>query len=318
MTRARQTVTHVPIAQLRAHPANIRDDLGDLTDMGRSIKEHGILQPLTATEDREHDGKLLLLAGHRRLGGAILANLDVVPVIIRHDITDPAEQLVVMLVENTQRRDLNGMERAQAYGALRNQGLTVSEIARRTGSHVSTVSSYLNLLLLDEEEREEVRTGEVSASEAIAEVRERHQVARAAQGAPTLGRPKVGPYFGPDHRLAKVVRKGCAHRGRGTTIVGGVGCGPCWEQAVRQEAEPSRAEPSRAEPSRAEPSRASDYDEAVVIRRLNGDQTVRTRKADRIEIVRRAQARGMSQLDIERVTGLTKVDRYVDWGLEAS
>lgn len=231
--RARQTVAHVPIERLTAHPANIRDDLGDLTEMALSIREHGILQPLTATEDLEHDGNLLLLAGHRRLAAACLARLDSVPVIIRHGLDDPAEHLVVMLVENTHRRDLNPVERAEAYGALRSRGLTVTEIARRTGAHASTVSYYLNLLMLGPVERQQVAEGELPSTTAIATVREARQEARVAEGAPLRGRPKGGSWFNGTHRLAATVKALCDHDG---TKVGGIGCGPCWERVILDDA----------------------------------------------------------------------------------
>lgn len=298
MNAPRQTITHVPIELLRAHPANIRDDLGDLTEMALSIKEHGILQPLTATEDPGHPGKLLLLAGHRRLGGATLAGLKALPVVIRHGVANEDDQLVLMLVENTHRRDLNPVERAEAYGALRNRGLTISEIARRTGTLASTVSYYLNLLMLDPVERQEVREGTRNSTEAIATVRDARQEARAQAGAPLRGRPKAASasWFGPTHRLASTVRAICNH---GAAKVGQCGCGPCWERAIIAEHQGEDLQP------------AAKYDESAVLRRLNGDHSAHLRKADRVEVVRRAQARGMSYLDIERLTGITKVERYV-------
>src|SRR5689334_8869251 len=124
----RQTVTHLTVEQLAEHPGNIRDDLGDLEDMARSIREHGILQPLTVTEGA--GDKFLLLAGHRRLAAARLVGMKHVPVVIRHGVSEVSDQLVLMLVENCQRRDLNPIEKAEAFGALRNRGLSVTEIAR--------------------------------------------------------------------------------------------------------------------------------------------------------------------------------------------
>jgi ParB family chromosome partitioning protein len=265
--KPRQTVTHVPIGRLTAHPSNIRDDLGDLTEMARSVAEHGILQPLTVTEDLEHEGKLLLLAGHRRLGAACLAKLDVVPVIIRHGLHAEDEQMVVMLVENTQRRDLNPVERAEAYAALRNRGLIITEIARRTGSSIASISYYLRLLDLPDDELEEVRAGERPVSQALAQVRAERQEERLRLAGRPVGRPKgraTTPYFSDSHPLAKVVRARCNHRG--VPKVGSVGCGACWEQVIRNDV--AGAEPSRAEPSRARPLKP--YDEAVVHRDHQG------------------------------------------------
>ncbi|WP_067434113.1 ParB/RepB/Spo0J family partition protein [Nocardioides jensenii] len=238
MTRPRQSITHVPLERLIAHPANIREDLGDLDDMAQSIREHGILQPLTATEHAE-SGHLLLLAGHRRLAAAQLAGLDVAPVVIRHDVTDPTEHLVLMLVENTQRLDINPIDRAETYDSLRISGLSIAEIARRTGTSYQTVHYYLNLLMLDDEERGEVRLGIRGVTKAMEQVRAERKAERVAADKRPVGRPPgkaTKPYFGDTHPLAKAVRALCDHRGR--PKVGTVGCGPCWEQAVRDDASP--------------------------------------------------------------------------------
>jgi ParB family chromosome partitioning protein len=237
MTKPRQSVTHVPIERLTAHPANIRDGLGDLTEMARSIAEHGILQPLTVTEDLQHDGQLLILAGHRRLGAARLARLDVVPVIIRHDMGDEDEHLVVMLVENTQRRDLNPIERAEAYAALRNRGLTLTDVARRTGTSIPSISYYLGLLDLPEDELNEVRNGLRPVSQAVAQARAARQEERLKLAGRPVGRPKgraTTPYFSESHPLARAVYALCDHRG--VPKVGKVGCGACWEQTIRDAA----------------------------------------------------------------------------------
>lgn len=64
----------------------------------------------------------------------------------------------------------------------------------------------------------------------------------------------------------------------------------------------------------------SDFDEAVVLRALEGDRTVlgaRGLTAERVEIVRRAKERGWTYSDIERITGITKPDRYVLPGPES-
>lgn len=233
MTRPRQTVAHLPIEQLTAHPDNIRDDVGDLSEMAASIREHGVLQPLTATEHPTLDGIFVLLAGHRRLAAAVMAHQPQVPVIIRHGLTDPTEHTVVMLVENTHRRELSPVERAKAYGRLRDQGLTLTEIARRTGAKPSTVSYYLNLLQLDDETLDKVANGEVPSTHAIAAVRDLRQGQRITDGAARRGRPTA--YFGPAHPLASIVRERCNH-GHGGVPFGSVGCGPCWEEAIRADA----------------------------------------------------------------------------------
>lgn len=267
--KARQTVTVQPVSRLVANPANIRDDLGDLTEMASSIREHGVLQPLTATETA--GDQLLLLAGHRRLAAAQLVGLTSVPVIIRHHIADEAEQTIVMLVENVQRRDLSPVEKAEAFASLRNRGLTLSDIARRTGVRQST---------------------------AIAAVREVRRARREAAGAPERGRPVVvEPYhFGLEHPLSPQVARICGHTTR-PRVNQSLGCGQCWEAVIRADATGS-------------PMPEAAFDEVVVARIVDGRTDVHATSADRFEVARRWRAQGRSLSDLAARTGWN-VFRYV-------
>lgn len=296
---ARQTVTHLAVEQLVDHPGNIRDDLGDLSELALSIREHGILQPLTVTESE--DGRFLLLAGHRRLGAARKAGIARVPVVIRHGVTDEALQLVLMLVENCQRRDLSPIEKAEAYGALRNRGLTQGEIARQVGVSRATVSHYLTLLELPDHERQELRNGNFTAQEAFTTARALREGERkeARPTGGTRGRPKgskTTPWFGDKHPLAKAVRGLCDHRGR--VKVGGVGCGPCWEQAIRQADELTPA-----------PEDAHDIDSTVVQSVLDGDYKRPCNPAEKREVLKRWLYGGRPIAELTRLTGW-RAERY--------
>lgn len=189
MTRPRQTVTVLSVEQLKRHPENIREGLGDVADMARSIREHGIVQPLTVTEHETLEDTYVILDGHRRLAGAMLAQESRVPVVIRHDV-EAADHTVLMLVTGTHRRELNPVERARGYARLRDDfGLNMTEIARRCGTHTSQVSTYLNLLRLPEETIAQVEAGEVPVGNAIAGVRQQRQAERTRNGTPLRGRP---------------------------------------------------------------------------------------------------------------------------------
>jgi ParB family chromosome partitioning protein len=294
MTKPRQTITHIKAELLTAHPDNIRDDLGDLGDLARSIIEHGILQPITVTEHRL--GGFLILAGHRRFAAGRQAGLTSFPAIIRHDLTDHAEQLVVMLVENVQRRDLSPVEKAEALGALRHRGVTPAEISRRTGIHASTVSSLLALLDLDEESRQNVRAGHLNAGDAIAAVREVRRAQRIRMGGPTRGRPVIAePAHFNTHPLLPLVSSICGHTTRpkvGNTMC----CGQCWEAVIRADATGQ----TMPEPT---------YDEAVVQRICAGDTSVHACPCDRVEVVRRWIEQGKPVNELARRTGW-KVERY--------
>lgn len=235
MTAVRQSAAMLPIDDLTPHHANVREDLGDLTELAFSIRENGIVQPIVVTEHPTLDGKFLILAGHRRHAAARLVGHPKVPVVIRHGEEAAIDHVVLMLVENLQRSDLNPLEKAEALGALRQQGMSQSEIARRVGIHASQVSYYLMLLDLDEESRELLRNGEARVGDAQALIREQRKTTRASNGAAERGRPVQveAPWLSLAHPLADKVKTTCDHSTR--PKVGRVGCGQCFESAIRED-----------------------------------------------------------------------------------
>lgn len=242
---------HIHIDRIHPHPDNIRDDLGDLTDMAASIRAHGILQPVAIEPHPSLPGHYQILAGHRRYAAAKRARLDMVPVTFR-DAGAEAEPEELMLVENCQRADLNPMDKAEAMGALRRKGFTAARIARSVGLSDATVGYYLALLDLDVKAQEKVRAGNLSAQEAVAAVRRIRKRGRAADG-----KPAVGPVWEPDHftrqhplaRRAAVLCDGREHSMR--RRVGKLACGECWETVIRADERTVAAALAQAESLRS-------------------------------------------------------------------
>jgi ParB/RepB/Spo0J family partition protein len=211
MTRARQTIAHLPVEQLTANPANVRDDLGDLTDLARSILELGVLEPLLVTE--HPDGGYLLLDGHRRLGAGSQLGMKSFPVIIRHDVADTAEQIVTMLATDVHKKAFTPMQRARAYGHLRDvEKLTGQQIAKRVGVSTATVATYLNMLHLQHEIAEQARRRRDQGDR-------RPRLGRRAAPGRARGRRQACPgptertgHFGVDHPLAAAARAMCRHK----------------------------------------------------------------------------------------------------------
>ena len=115
-----------------------------LIELSQSIKEHGIIQPLTV---RKRGDIYELVAGERRLRAAKLASLGEVPCTLV-DITD-TQSAQIALLENLQREDLNYIEEAEAYYNLMNDhNFTQEEIASKMGKKQSTVANKLRLLKL--------------------------------------------------------------------------------------------------------------------------------------------------------------------------
>lgn len=119
------------------------DRLGELAD---SVRENGILQPLTVRASE--DGRYELISGERRLRAARLAGLTEIPCIFI--MADDRTSAVFALIENLQRADLNCFEEAQAlYVLLDSYKLTREELAEKTGLSLPAISNKLRLLKLE-------------------------------------------------------------------------------------------------------------------------------------------------------------------------
>lgn len=158
---------YLPISQVESCAGQPRKHFDDaaLADLADSIREHGIIQPLTVR--KLASGYYQIIAGERRWRAARLAGLTEVPVrIIEADDRRTAE---LALVENLQREDLNPIEEAKGYRALIEEyGLTQEETARSVGKSRPTVANAMRLLSLCPQVLAMVEKGELSAGHARA------------------------------------------------------------------------------------------------------------------------------------------------------
>lgn len=121
-------------------------DESKLYELSQSIKEHGILQPLTVKQIEKDLYELI--AGERRLRAAKLIGLTTVPVIVKKFSRE--ESMVLSIIENIQRHDLSYFEEAQSYRKLIEEcHLTQEELAKKLGKTQSTVANKLRLLKLE-------------------------------------------------------------------------------------------------------------------------------------------------------------------------
>jgi len=165
-------VLEVPLDLIAANPHQPRKgfDEDKLKELAASIQEHGIIQPLVLTAQdpvAESAHKYALIAGERRLRAAKLAGLSTVPAILRE--TDSQNHLLVALIENVQRADLNPLETATAYQSLSVEfGLSHKEISKRVGKSRTAVTNTLRLLDLPDVVQQAVRKNQVSMGHARA------------------------------------------------------------------------------------------------------------------------------------------------------
>ena len=135
----------------------------ELAELAASIKETGILQPIMVR--RKGDGIYELIAGERRWRAAKEAGLETIPVVIRN--CSDQESLLLALVENLQREDLNPMETARAYSRMMNEfGLTQDAIAVKVGRDRSSVANFVRLIHLHPEVQELVEGGTLTIGHA--------------------------------------------------------------------------------------------------------------------------------------------------------
>lgn len=141
------TINEVPIDQIEANPDQPRREFDPvaLEELANSIKQLGLVQPITLRQLDEH--KFQIIAGERRWRASQLAGLTAIPAYIRTIKDENVMELA--LVENIQREDLNAIEIALAYEHLQEKsGLTQEKIAARVGKSRVAVTNYLRLLRL--------------------------------------------------------------------------------------------------------------------------------------------------------------------------
>ncbi|HEY0831578.1 MAG TPA: ParB/RepB/Spo0J family partition protein [Candidatus Dormibacteraeota bacterium] len=157
----------IAVDQIRPSHQQVRTrfDAEPLGELAESIRLHGVLQPLLVR--RLADG-YELIAGERRWRAARLAGLTAVPAVVRTDAGND-EQLVLGLIENLQRADLDPIEEARGLRRLSEEfGLTHEEVAQRIGKHRVSVTQSLRLLAACPAIQSAVAAGVVSAGHARA------------------------------------------------------------------------------------------------------------------------------------------------------
>lgn len=268
------------VRDLVANRGNVREHLDGIDELAASIRAQGVLQPLIVND---RDGTLIVTDGHRRLEAARRAGLPRVMCIVS---TDADERTVVAtMLAASMHRELKPIEQARAFQRLVNEGLTRADIARTTGYTVALITSRLALLALPPEAQQMVEDQQITIGQAN-KLAKTVKATRTGSAAKTATR---SAWFTRSHRLALAVAN-CPHAAA-RTLVGGVACGQCWEQAIRDDTLGTLI---------ADPP----HDEVVVERVLAGERLPMSR-ADRLEAIRRLHARRWSDSRIALQLGCT-------------
>ena len=157
----------LPISQVESCSSQPRKsfDEASLAELADSIREHGIIQPLTVR--KLASGYYQIIAGERRWRAARIAGLQEVPVIVIE--ADDRKAAELAMIENLQREDLNPMEEAAGFQSLiETYHMTQEEAAKQVGKSRSAVTNSLRLLGLTPAVRQLVEEGKLSAGHARA------------------------------------------------------------------------------------------------------------------------------------------------------
>lgn len=228
---------YLPISQVESCSSQPRKhfDEASLAELADSIREHGIIQPLTVR--KLASGYYQIIAGERRWRAARLAGLQEVPVIVME--ADDRKAAELAMIENLQREDLNPIEEAAGFQSLmETYHMTQEEAASRVGKSRSAVANALRLLGLTPSVRAMVESGKLSAGHARALLTLDPQTQESAAAAVVDGglsvrqtealvkrltaqeKPKPQPPTGVDY-TAEAQRDLSSRLGRGVKIVNG-------------------------------------------------------------------------------------------------
>ncbi len=159
-------IQEVEIGQIFANPNQPRKIFNQekLEELAASIREHGIIQPITV---HATDEGYEIIAGERRWRAAAMAGLETIPIHVRP--ASSSDKLELALIENLQRDDLSAMEEAYAYKELiEDLSYTQDQLAKRIGKSRPHIANTLRLLALPQEIQDALDLKMISAGHARA------------------------------------------------------------------------------------------------------------------------------------------------------
>jgi ParB family chromosome partitioning protein len=159
----------VDVDKVRQNPYQPREDFDEekLKELADSIKQKGVLQPITVMTAKDGNG-YILISGERRLRASILAGFKKIPAYLYNTTDDSRENLLELaLIENIQRTDLNAMELSDSYQMLIDDcNLTQEQISSKVSKQRSTVANFLRLQKLPVEIKVSLRKNEITEGHA--------------------------------------------------------------------------------------------------------------------------------------------------------
>ena len=160
-------ITKILLSKIKVNPYQPRKefDKKSLEDLALSIKQKGVISPITV---REESNNYILIAGERRYRASKSIKLKEIPAYVI-EVKNDSDMMQIALIENIQRENLNPMEESEAYALLQNQfKLSQNDIAKSVGKNRSTIANSLRLLQLPLEIRQSLKKNKITAGHARA------------------------------------------------------------------------------------------------------------------------------------------------------
>ena len=160
-------ITKILLSKIKTNPYQPRKefDKKSLEDLALSIKQKGVISPITV---REESNNYILIAGERRYRASKSIKLKEIPAYVI-EVKNDSDMMQIALIENIQRENLNPMEESEAYALLQNQfKLSQNDIAKSVGKNRSTIANSLRLLQLPLEIRQSLKKNKITAGHARA------------------------------------------------------------------------------------------------------------------------------------------------------
>ncbi len=161
-------ISKIPVDKIDPNPfqPRIEFDLQSLNELAQSIKQNGVIQPITV--HRTENDRFELISGERRLRASIIAGIDLIPAYII-EVHSKEELIELSLIENIQRETLNPIEIALGFKRLMDEcNLTLEEISKKTGKDKSTISNFVRLLKLPDVIQKSIIKNEITPGHARA------------------------------------------------------------------------------------------------------------------------------------------------------
>lgn len=230
----------IPVDRIHENPHNPRWEAGDVTGLANSMTQDGQIQDLLVIPAPQFGpGHVMVEDGLCRLVAARARKEKELWCKVRYP--DPDEDLafraiITGLLTDVHKKPLTAMERAKAYGDLRDEyHMTQDQIGKRLGLTGSTIARYLSLLELAPKDQQNVRDGKLTVERAVQAVQTHRAKVRKQKGQRPVDVGWEPDHFSKHHILAKKAGIMCEAREHSGRRRRGGACDDCWERAIRQD-----------------------------------------------------------------------------------